>query len=432
MKKLLVLVLILFYSNVSGQALETIGSGVVDFLLSSPSTANKMNTDQQIALSIIGGLLGKAGQMKHDTNVAKAGQTQITLNTNSGQQLQLAMDTNGNVFAISNGIIYPINQNVVNQAKTYILNQQPGYMDYVNKSNSNMQLILPDYNVAVLRKTWDKEKELEIIPVEYHKRPYTSDILNKYDVNIEDLFIKGKKGPIFLYEDDFYNKFINNKKRFKKNAGKLTTAIVGNSGNLIIVKTKPPLFSTVFSERQLYIAKVSTHSRGVFTSRWYNDVNSNNQPEFDEFQDIRRNFYQYESFLLTFGLFSHHNYFSKLKIIDQSSGKMIYSDSISKNDTAEGMDSGFFSFSQDYFNPGIYTYYITLIREDTGEELDTIIDKFQILPSDNVKTEISNKPLQSNTISSKDGSINELIKLLKEGKISEETFKVSMETLNAE
>lgn len=429
MRKILILLLIISFSTISAQTLETIGAGVAEFLLSSPSTVDKMSSDQRIALSLIGGLLDRSGQRKHDTNVATAGKTQISLNTDSGQQIQLAMDTNGNVFALSNGIIYPIGSNVVNQAKEYVLNQQPGYMDYVNKSNSNMQLILPDYNVTVLRNTWNKENVLNIIPVEYHKKPYTSDILNKYDVNVEDLFIKGKKGPIFLYDDDFYDKYINNKKHYNKRMGKLSTAIWGEEGNLIEVQTKRPLTATTFSLRQLYIVKVSTHRRGVFTSRWYSDINSNNQLEFDEFQDIRRNFYQYESFMLTFGLFSHHNYYSELKIFEQASGKMIYSDNISKNDTEEGMDSGYFSFLKDYFNPGIYTYYITLIREDTGEELCTFIDKFQILSSENVNKK-DKVTFQSTNTPTKNSAINELIQLLKEGKISEETFKISMEALD--
>jgi hypothetical protein len=74
MKKIFLVfyITLLTTSFLFSQQLETIGAGVAEFLLSSPSTANKMNADQQIALSIIGKLLETAGQRKHEINVAKA------------------------------------------------------------------------------------------------------------------------------------------------------------------------------------------------------------------------------------------------------------------------------------------------------------------------------------------------------------------------
>src|SRR5690606_23507202 len=95
-------ILISFFS-IQGQTLETIGSGVADFLLSNPKTADKMKPEHQVALSIIGDLLKTAGQRKHELNVAEAGRTQMNFNTNTGQQIQLVMDANGSVYALSNG-----------------------------------------------------------------------------------------------------------------------------------------------------------------------------------------------------------------------------------------------------------------------------------------------------------------------------------------
>ena len=67
------------------------------------------------------------------------------------------MDANNNVFALSNGVIYPISRNVVDEAKDFVLNQQPEYMDYVkNQSMSNTFLMLPPLNVGDLRFNWNK------------------------------------------------------------------------------------------------------------------------------------------------------------------------------------------------------------------------------------------------------------------------------------
>lgn len=426
MKKYLVLLLILFYSTVSGQILETIGSGVVDFLLSSPSTANKMNTDQQIALSIIGGLLDKAGQMKHQTNVATAGQTQITLNTNSGQQIQLAMDTNGNVYAISNGIIYPIGQNVVNQAKEYVLNQQPGYMDYIrtNKSTVNSQLMLPDYNLLTLKTTWAKEKPYEIINPVNNKKCYISDILEKYDVVKEQLFFTGRKNePVFLVDcDKCAEDYLEDNKKLFPFMGSSWTTMAG-----LGMEVKG--YKRTFEE--LKILSIPHTPLGTFTAGWYNDMNGNNSLEFNEFQDIRRNFYQDESIIITCGLYSNYEYYAELKIFEQSLGTLIHTEIIYDNDNIFiGNIAGFISFPKDYFNPGIYTYHISFIRKNTNTVIESLTDKFQILSSENVNEKTKNSTRSTNS-SLKSDSISELIQLLKEGKISEETFKVSMQALKA-
>ena len=422
MKKLLVLVLILFYTTVSGQILETIGAGVVDFLLSSPSTANKMNTDQQIALSLVGGLLNKAGNRKHDLNVAEAGQTQITLNTDSGQQIQLAMDTNGSVFAISNGIIYPIGQNVVSQAKEYVLNQQPGYMDYVkNNSNLDHKLMLPDFDHFTLKSKWDINIPSEVIEAKYHKNATVSDIVNKYNIRKNQLFFYKLGGqPLFLVDCESCKKMLEDKRKFDwKWDGSQQAKLFSGMG----------ISGFTLRGGFLMIANIKHTPRGMFTAGWFIDSNGNHDAEFSEYQDIRRNFYSDESFVIACGLYNNHNYYAELKIYDQASGKLIHRKKYPK--TYPGAAEINMSFIKQSFNPGIYTYTVFLKRVFTQHLLETFSDKFQILSSENVKTEISKRPLSSNTSSSKDDSISELIQLLKEGKISEETFKISMEALEA-
>lgn len=414
MKKLFILLLLIFYSTVSAQVWESIGAGVVNFLLSSPKSANAMNTDQQIALSLIGGLLNKAGDRKHDLNVAEAGKTQITLNTPSGQQIQLAMDTNGNVFAISEGILYPIGENVVKQAEEFVLNQQPGYMDFVrNKSENKNAIKLPDYNISVLQNSWDKEKPYTIIEPKANSKLYLSELLRKFDVNLDQLFFYGQNDEIiYLKNCHNCNTYLNNKKRFR----------AGDYGTTRIRADVWPYIT----QRQILILNTPHTPRGTFIAGWFNDINQNSEGEFNEFQDVRRNYYQNESFIIVCGLYSNYDYTAEIKIYEQVTGKLVFKDKYSDNIAST---TGFtFSYGENFFKPGIYTYYITLYRKDRFVELQKYSDKFQILTTTNLdKDPIVTSPI--NNSSNKSDAMSELIQLLKDGKISEETFRISMEAL---
>ena len=166
-------------------------------------------------------------------------------------------------------------------------------------------------------------------------------------------------------------------------------------------------------------------------SKWVNDLNNNGFYVFDEFQDKRRNFYTNESFLIAAGFYSRHSYYMKLSILDQLTGKTIYTDNL--ENSGNKFDHGYFSFNSSKFNPGIYVYHISFINSSTNEVLDNVSDKFQILALNQTeKVEEDKIPIiktESKESSSKAKMINDLIQLLKEGKISEETFKASMKAL---
>jgi len=415
---ILTTILISFFS-VQGQTWETIGSGVADFLLSNPKTADKMKPGQQVALSIIGNLLKTAGQRKHELNVAEAGRTQMNFNTNSGQQLQLVMDANGSVYALSNGIIYPISQNIVNQAKEYVLNQQPGYMDYVrnNTTPTENQLMLPKYIISNLKSEWEKPPATDFVYIDSDQTMFIADVLKKFNNEIYILYKGQYRHPwsFSRFEARFTeNSIRRNKIRFRSNQGHLTM-----SGGIRYCYF---LFTKVLQNQ----------IRGAFTCKWVNDLNNNGFYEFDEFQDKRRSFYTNESFLIAAGFYSRYRYYMKLSILDQLTGKTIYTDKL--ENSGNKFDYGYFSFKSSKFNPGIYVYNISFINSSTNEVLDNVSDKFQILAvtqskeSDNSLTPLKN---QNNTkeSTSKEKMINDLIQLLKDGKISEETFKTSMKAL---
>jgi hypothetical protein len=102
--------------NLLSQSLENIGAGFLDFMTRNPKTANKMKPEQAIALDIISDLLKTEGQRKHELKYASAGRNQITVNTSNGGQVQFVRDDQGNIYFLSNGIVYRVSDDLKNQA----------------------------------------------------------------------------------------------------------------------------------------------------------------------------------------------------------------------------------------------------------------------------------------------------------------------------
>jgi hypothetical protein len=430
MKKTILILITTLISifSVQGQQWETIGSGVADFFLSNPKTADKMKPEHQIALGIIGDLLKTTGERKHEINVAEAGRSQINLNTNSGQQIQLVMDANGNVYALSNGTIYPISQDIVNEARNY-LSEQPGYMDYVRdnyKGQENNQLMLSSFNFQNLMNNWNKSPEQIYERINSEEKLYIKDVVEKYGDNLYVYFVdpyetKPRQLDFFYSNPTTYHK---TRRLFKKkNIGNNKISLLNLFGDGYCFLHRGKFWN-------LFTKIISTHYRGTFTASWVNDLNNNKIFEFEEFQDIRRNFYQNESFVIATGLYFKNNYSIKLSILEQLTGKIIHSDKLDYSNI--NFYEGLFSFKSNSFEPGIYTYNISFINSETNEEIKNASDKFQILAlkkEKEIEPDESFKINNSNKSSSKEKMITDLIQMLKEGKISEATFKASLKAL---
>lgn len=95
-----IILVLLFKTNVNAQTVETVGAGVIDFLLTNPETADKMNDAQYVALDIISELLKTSAHRKQQLNIAKAGKSEIVLNSGS-QSAILVKGVNGEVYLIS-------------------------------------------------------------------------------------------------------------------------------------------------------------------------------------------------------------------------------------------------------------------------------------------------------------------------------------------
>jgi len=424
MKKIVLIVTTILISifSVQGQTLETIGSGVADFLLSNPSTVNKMNPTQQAALSVIGNLLKTVANRKHDINVAKAGRTQMNFYTSSGQQIQLVMDKDENVFALRNGVIYPISKNVVNEARDYVLSQQPGYMNYIknNNTSTNSQLMLPNFNINHLGRLWSEPYKSEYVRIASSKELYLSSLINDYKIPVSNIYVIVKKDLVPLQN---FNRYMAKHPFLRENVFLSAKQLLGKQP--LTVKSGFLVFDKIYF---LCTQVIKIQFRGVFAAKWVNDLNNDNSWEFDEFHDIRRNFYQNEPFLIATGLYTSFPYYIKLTIMNQITGKVVYSQQL--DDNGEKFDQGIFRFNGDVFKPGIYVYNIAFIRSSNDEEIENHSDKFQILalnpPKENEKKQVVKNKSQ---VTSKEKMINELIQLLKEGKISQETFKESLKAI---
>lgn len=103
-------------STAFSQKLEEVGAGVINFLLRNPKTANKMKTEEKIALDIISDLLKTEGQRKHELEYAASGRSQITINSGDGRQAKFVRNQNGDIYLLIDNIIYPIAAEFVNEA----------------------------------------------------------------------------------------------------------------------------------------------------------------------------------------------------------------------------------------------------------------------------------------------------------------------------
>jgi tetratricopeptide (TPR) repeat protein len=151
--------LCMLFSTSFGQKAEDVGAGVIDFLLSNPKTANKMNSTEASALNVLGNFLKTKSARDHELEVAKAGRnqyiennyykeessksvneptptsTQIILNNkSSGQTATLVNDVNGNIYLLYNGTIYPISSELIELAiNRYINDENVSKGAYSNK-----------------------------------------------------------------------------------------------------------------------------------------------------------------------------------------------------------------------------------------------------------------------------------------------------------
>ncbi|MBL7148278.1 MAG: hypothetical protein ISS82_05625 [Nanoarchaeota archaeon] len=270
--------------NSFSQKFEEVGAGVIDFLLENPKTADKMKPSEGVALEIISDLLKTQGQRKHEIEYAIAGKDQITINTNDGRQAQFVKDESGNIFLVVEGVIHPIAKELINQASN---------IPNIDKTT------LPPYNLK------DLESKFNYHPIkdlsQYYSVPkegeYLSDIAKKFDVPESNIFYcwggKKKFAPITNRE------VLENRKKMQK----------GGYRTLRIINAK-------------FINEIST----IFSYKWHQDLNNDGVLGFNEFNQIKRTFYDDEDFNIAIRYQTEKGFKGDLeiKIFEDYTGKPMF------------------------------------------------------------------------------------------------------------
>ena len=227
MKKIIFLlgVLLLSELNSFSQNLEDVGAGVIDFLLRNPKTANRMNTSEEVALDIIGDLLKTSSNRKHELKYAEAGSNKVVINS-GGRNAEIVRDLNGKIYLLVDGIIYPISDELIQQAQN---SQKVTYSSNV----ANNDYLTP-YNIDELKRL-DKNRsnnDDEICAV------FTCNnvIHNKSVMNIKKDFQNIKKQ--FYKNENIYVVIRYNTNKNKNYYSKiLVMRIFDSNNNLVLERT---------------------------------------------------------------------------------------------------------------------------------------------------------------------------------------------------
>jgi len=130
-----------FLLNCQAQTLKDVGAGVIEFFMNSPNVIDHSKPWELNSMRIIRDLLIESSRRGHEINVAQAGKTEFTIRDPSGNEAQIVRDVSGNIYLLKNGVIYPINKTIVEQAKT--INSEGGYQP-TQKSFSEIRQQLMD------------------------------------------------------------------------------------------------------------------------------------------------------------------------------------------------------------------------------------------------------------------------------------------------
>lgn len=340
--------------NSFSQKPEEVGASVIDFLLANPKTADKMKPSEGIALNIISDFLKTQGQRKHDIEYANAGRDQVTINTNDGRQAQFVKDGSGNIFLVVEGVIYPIAPELINQASSI-------------PSTSIDNATLSPYNLRDLESMFNSNPTEDISQCYEVPRggEYLSDIAKKFDVPESDIchYWHGFS-PWQITE----KKFLENKVKIPRKEGLL-----------------PPFRS----QRFLYIHKdkYKNEISAVFSYKWYQDLNNDSSSGFNEFNQIKRTFYNDEDFNIAINYQTEKGFKGNLeiKVFEDYTGKPM--SDIKKKIVTNGPRTYLDAFiSAGNFPVGKYLINVNLIN-DNSNTVSSKSEKFEIIPSTSKTTE---------------------------------------------
>lgn len=378
--------------------IETIGAGVIEFLLTTPKTANKLDETQYSALLTVGKVLEIFGQRKHDIKTAAAGSDQIIINTSSGEQVKVIQDVKKNLYLLKDGVIYPVTSSLVAQAEEEKIN--PSSL-ILNKSVQNATL--PDYDFSRLKNEYVFDKEKSFVEKESWER-YTlskrkeslNSIASKFKVSNEDIFFV----PYLLKGGGKHQSFVPHKyslsqlSSYSKKAERQIQKLYDSNKLLIRTslgcqdflngwlafyfsgykKMKLPNGFAIFIRHREIKHSLKYEIKTAFTCNWVKDFDGNGKFGLEEFHGIKRSFYKDEKQLFVMGYTSEMEGTWKLEIYEASTGKRVYRDS---GNAPRGAQILTVEKEGEKFPPNIYVYNFNL--KNANNSILSKSEKFEIM-----------------------------------------------------
>ena len=391
--------LIFIFSNSYSQGWETMGKGVINFLLTNPKTANRTNATEAAALNVIGDLLSISAQRKHDINVANAGRSEIVINASGNNNATVYSDIHGNIYLLYNGTIYPVSAGLINQAKN----------EYETPSIKNATL--PGYNLSTLKNEFESDRK--VLTYKYSatkrwERYYLSasnesigSIASKNDISKDDIYfqpymysngkthystikysiqdlvntcgrtmVQSRLDKIYNSQklltktsigcDDFTNLGMNNRQAFRFPDYRNFKPADGFAIYLY-KKDKTPEYT--------YNFEIVT----IFTCNWAKDLN-NNGWDFNDFQGIKRSFGKNESltFIVRYNSGSSGSWI--LEVYELSTGNIVLRDT---GTVTAGSYITWRSPASEKLHSGVFIYNFTMKSVDKVNVSKS--EKFEVL-----------------------------------------------------
>lgn len=358
MKKIVLLICLcsIFQSSYS-QELESLGVGIINFLLSNPKTASRTNATEAAALNVIGNLLNTSANRKHDMNIANAGKNEVIINTGTENSAKIYSDSEGNIYLLYNERIYPIADGLVKQAADRIVSE------IENRT-------LPHYDYSILQHDWENIKTIvlnrEKIFLKKKERVTLCDLAQKYKVPIQDILLawyNPKEDSIILASKELpaiAKVYACEKCLIGRKNG--TAHFQGDRmlGGLGLVALLPKLG---------YKDEILT----TFSFNWVKDLNGNGI-ELDDFQGIKRSFHQDENKTFAMRYSSNNDGVWSFEIYEALSGKSVYTET---GEIQRGIQNVLVKLKEDFIDKGIYLFAFTLTIDNQNKIVKS--DKFEVV-----------------------------------------------------
>ncbi|HUW43340.1 MAG TPA: hypothetical protein VMV95_00010 [Bacillota bacterium] len=330
----------------------TVAASVIDFLLGTKILGD-IGATEEVALGILGDLFETQGQREHEIDYATAGRNQFIINVADGRQAQLVQDEIGNVYLLMEGVIHPLAQEFINQARNISIEKT------LNIENAT----LSPYNLGDLERRFNSgpTKEISQFYRVFKGGEYLSEIMSKFGVPASNISKFNGHGALVGGQHDPSNYWGIGEKRILNNKAKLPGG------------------------RMLYIIKEDYENEisAVFSYKWWRDLNNNEALDFNEINQIKRTFYENEDINIGAKYQTAESFIGDLeiKILKENTGELLAKNEM--NISSNGSMVCQHVISAGTVPVGKYVIYTNLIDYMTLNTVSSKSEKFEIIERKN-------------------------------------------------